>query len=37
MNTSNNQLIDFLKENQYDIVTINSYNNMFLAVNKRNG
>ena len=37
MNTSNKELIDFLKGNEYDIITINSYNNMFLAVNKRNG
>jgi FkbM family methyltransferase len=34
MNTENMELIDFLKSLHYNIININGYNNMFLAVNK---
>lgn len=34
MNTENVKLIDFLKSLNYNIININGYNNMFLAVNK---
>jgi FkbM family methyltransferase len=36
MNKSNPQLIEFLKGIDYDIISINGVNNMFLAVNKFN-
>ena len=36
MNTENNQLIDFLKSINYNIISISGCNNMFLAVNKQN-
>ena len=34
MNNTNTKLLDFLKGLNYDILTINNCNNMFLAVNK---
>jgi FkbM family methyltransferase len=35
MNKENKNLIDFLKSNYYDILNINGYNNMFLAVSNK--
>lgn len=34
MNIKNAKLIDFLEQLNYNIIPINGYNNMFLAVNK---
>ena len=34
MNIKNTKLIDFLEQLNYNIIPINGYNNMFLAVNK---
>lgn len=34
MNENDEKLIKFLEELNYNIVTINNYNNMFLAVNR---
>jgi FkbM family methyltransferase len=36
MNTVNKHLIDFLEQIHYNIISINGYNNMFLAVHKNN-